>query len=203
MSSDRKWAKNEISVTKKNVTHDATSITKASSIKIGLSDDQITAKIGIRIKAGQDVDLFEIKPSGSSTPIPLTKITNHSDPRYGDVNLVLPPGNDDQWVLYTAPWKLSYGKAFVTTIRLKPNNVHDNGFQVVTVVATADGVSLATGHYIYGVSIIPGATNEREPSLGSVFAKPYAAAKGTRAASKKASKKTPKRARASKKTKKK
>ena len=178
MSSRQKWAKKEIDIAKDSVSHDATSVTKKSSVKIGRTDGNITIKIGLRIKKSQTVDLFQIKVAGSPSSIDLTRIDDTTDWRYADINLVLPPGNDDQWILYTTSWAANYGKSFDTTIRLKPHYLHDNGFQVVTVVATANDVPLATGHYIFGVSIIPGASNEGEPYFVGGAARKGKGAKG-------------------------
>jgi hypothetical protein len=174
MSSLKKYAKNEIGIAKTKVSHDATSITKDSSVRVGITETA-RVKIGLRIKATQSIERFEIKPAGSPTRIDLTEITDRTDWRYADVNGVFSPGSDDQWVLYTAPWT-SYTDV-VTTLKLKHEKPHDNGFQVVTVVATENSIPFADGHYIYGVSIIPGAANEREPSLGTVFGRPRATPK--------------------------
>jgi hypothetical protein len=195
MSSNRKFAKKEIDITKDRVTHDPQSVTKKSSIRIGRTDDNVTMKIGVRIKKTQTVAPgdFEIKPAGSPTAITLTEITDRTDWRYVDVETVLPPGTDDKWILYTAPWFSSYGKSFVTTIRLKPYTLHDNGFQVVTVIANPSVIPLATGHYIFGLSIIPGATNENEPySLGGNGAA-ATSTKGKKTKKKAAKKKTAKK----------
>jgi hypothetical protein len=188
MSSNRPFAKKEIDITKDSVTHDQTHITKKSSIKIGRTDTA-TIKIGLRIKTGQTIDAFEIKPAGSPTAITLTLI-QEPDSRYDDLETVLPSGADEKWVIYTAPWNANHGKKFVTSLKVGNTSIHPNGFQVVTTVATADSVSFANGHYIFGLSILPGATNEGEPYfLGSSGGSTATSAKSTKAKAKKAPKK--------------
>jgi hypothetical protein len=174
MSGNKKWAKKGIHVSKNALTYTGDTVKKDSTVRLD-TIETVKAKIGLRLRKGQRVDRFEIKPAGSPTALTLTEISPANDPKqYADLNTVLPAGTEERWILYTTPFNKAFGKTLVTTLQLSPDppnggfKIHDNGFQVVTIVATADGVPLATGHYFFGVSLINGSTNTNEPYLADV-----------------------------------
>ena len=172
----RKWAKQGIHVSKDRLTYTGDTVKKDSTVTIDQTEN-IEIKIGLRLRKGQVVDIFEIKPAGSPTAFTLTEIDPGTDPaQYDDLNTVLPASSEERWILYTTSFSSSYGKRLVTTLQLRPDpaasdggfRIHDNGFQVVTIVGTANGVSLATGHYFFGVSLINGRSNTAEPYLADI-----------------------------------
>jgi hypothetical protein len=115
-------------------------------------------KLGLRIKAAQNVELFEVRQASSGTLMGLDA-QPADDPIAQDLEVALGRSADERWVTYLADYKPAYGTKFTSKLRLSPFDVHDNGFQVVTVAFTHADRQFATDNYIFGLSILPGKNN--------------------------------------------
>ena len=76
-----------------------------------------------------------------------------------DLEIALGRAADERWATYLASYQPSFGTKFTSKLRLSPFDVHDNGFQVVTVAFTHANRQFATDNYIFGLSILPGKNN--------------------------------------------
>lgn len=188
MSGMTKGAKKGIHVTRMRLKYTGDTVKKDSAVTLDQTED-IPVKIGLRLRKGQRIDRFEITPAGSR-PLELTEISPTEDPgQYADVNAVLPAATEERWILYTTDFKASYGNTFSTSLQLSPDpnapnrgfTIHDQGFQIVTIIATRDGTPLKSGHYLFGVSLINGKSNTNEPyTLDGAPAKPKSTAKAAK-----------------------
>jgi hypothetical protein len=102
--------------------------------------------------------VFEVRQTSSGTVMPLHP-QPPGDPIAQDLETALGRAADERWATYLADYQPSYGTKFTSKLRLSPFDVHDNGFQVVTVAFTHANRQFATDNYIFGLSILPGKNN--------------------------------------------
>jgi hypothetical protein len=121
-------------------------------------DHALQLKLGLRIKAAQEVELFEVRQASSGTAMPLNAQPPNG-PIAQDLEVALGRAADERWATYLADYQPSFGTKFTSKLRLSPFDVHDNGFQVVTVAFTHANRQFATDNYIFGLSILPGKNN--------------------------------------------
>jgi hypothetical protein len=134
-------------------------------------DHALQLKLGLRIKAAQAVELFEVRQASTGTLMPLNA-QPPNDPIAQDLEIALGRAADERWATYLANYQPSFGTKFASKLRLNPFDVHDNGFQVVTVAFTHANRQFATDNYIFGLSILPGKNNSAiELALNSTHAK--------------------------------
>jgi hypothetical protein len=159
-------------------------------------DHALQLKLGLRIRQGQQIELFEVRPAGGGAVMPL-HAQAANDPIAQDLEATLGRAADERWATYLADYQPGYGTKFTSKLRLSPFDVHDNGFQVVTVAFTHANRHFATDNYIFGLSILPGKNNAAvQLSLGGGAAPSAKKAKPARKA------KPAKKAKAAKKPKK-
>ena len=121
-------------------------------------DHALQLKLGLRIKAAQEVELFEVRQASTGTQMPLSA-QPANDSIAQDLEIALGRAADERWATYLANYQPSFGTKFTSKLRLSPFDVHDNGFQVVTVAFTHANRQFATDNYIFGLSILPGKNN--------------------------------------------
>jgi hypothetical protein len=121
-------------------------------------DHAIQLKLGLRIKAAQEVEVFEVRQASTGTAMPLSAQPPNG-PIAQDLEVALGRAADERWVTYLADYQPTFGTKFTSKLRLSPFEVHDNGFQVVTVAFTHANRQFATDNYIFGLSILPGKNN--------------------------------------------
>jgi len=156
-------------------------------------DHALQLKLGLRIKAAQAVELFEVRQASTGTLMPLNA-QPPNDPIAQDLEIALGRAADERWATYLANYQPSFGTKFASKLRLNPFDVHDNGFQVVTVAFTHANRQFATDNYIFGLSILPGKNNAAiELALNSTPAKKSKPAKKAKAVKKPKKAKGPKR----------
>lgn len=114
-------------------------------------------KLGLRIKQAQEVELFELRPAGGGLMAVHRQAAN--DPIAQELEVTLGRAADEQWATFLADYQPSFGTKFTSKLRLSPFDVHDNGFQVVTVAFTHANRQFATDNYLFGLSILPGKNN--------------------------------------------
>ncbi len=114
-------------------------------------------KLGLRIKQAQQVELFELRPAGGGLMALHPQAPN--DPIAQDLEATLGRAADEKWATFLADYQPSFGTKFTSKLRLSPFDVHDNGFEVVTVAFTHANRQFATDNYVFGLSILPGKNN--------------------------------------------
>ena len=120
-------------------------------------DHAIQLKLGLRIKQAQQVEALELRPVGGGLMAVHAQPAN--DPIAQDLAVTLGLAADEKWATFLADYDPAFGTKFNSTLRLSPFNVHDNGFQVVTVAFTHANRTFANDNYLFGLSILPGKNN--------------------------------------------
>ncbi len=95
-------------------------------------------------------------PTGTQLPL---NAQPANDSIAQDLEIALGSAADERWATYLANYEPSFGTKFKTKLRLSPFEVHDNGYQVVTVAFTHANHKFATDNYIFGLSMLPGKNN--------------------------------------------
>ena len=155
-------------------------------------------KIGIRVKQGENVEQFEIVGKQPFVLVPAPpQESPANNPIALDLATALGVGSDEKWVTYTTATAYDptiFGKQFATKLVLNPFKCHPNGVRVFMVAITYETLTFTNGHYVYGISILPGENSKAFP-INFAAPGPSKQPAGKKKASKKAPKrrKTPKR----------
>jgi hypothetical protein len=181
-----------LKVTKKQIEYPAAGTVKAERYVLAdvyVPPGSLTLKLGLRIKAVQQVDTFSVKATKNGQLLTM-ETANDLAP---DLTATLGLAADEKWATYRL---LNYnpaahGKSFETTLVLSGYQIPDNGFQIVTIAVSHDDQTFAGGSYGFGLSLIPGKNNTSwiMPLGAGRAAAPQGkdpAAKGSRGASRKA-----------------
>lgn len=160
----------------------------------------IVIKLGIRVKLGQTPNLVlttRATISNPGIPIPLTPLPA-SDPVVADLTTALGCCSHEQWFAFTLNWNPALKLKFDSTLTLSPFTsafVHQNGFEIVTVVFCHDNQTFSSGVYSYAVSVLPGQhtigfplsamTSPAQQTTKKPAKKPKTKAKATRKSKKK------------------
>lgn len=160
MSGNIRGGQAKLVIKKKTVHFPPTKIEKESEVEAQTPppNHALQLKLGLRIKAAQSIELFEVRQTASGTIMALHP-QSPGDAIAQDLETALGRAADERWATYLADYQPSYGTKFTSKLRLSPFDVHDNGFQVVTVAFTHANRQFATDNYIFGLSILPGKNN--------------------------------------------
>jgi hypothetical protein len=160
MSGNIRGGQAKLIIQKKSVHFPPQKIEKESEVDAQTPppDHALQLKLGLRIKQAQQVELFEVRQAGSGSLMPL-HVQPPNDPIAQDLEIALGRAADERWMTYLADYQPSFGTKFTSKLRLSPFDVHDNGFQVVTVAFTHANRQFATDNYVFGLSILPGRNN--------------------------------------------
>jgi hypothetical protein len=120
-------------------------------------DHAMQLKLGLRIKQAQQIEALELRPAGGGLMAVHAQPAN--DPIAQDLAATLGLAADEKWATFLADYDPAFGTKFNSTLRLSPFNIHDNGFQVVTVAFTHANRTFANDNYLFGLSILPGKNN--------------------------------------------
>jgi hypothetical protein len=120
-------------------------------------DHAMQLKLGLRIKQAQHVEALELRPAGGGLMAVHAQPAN--DPIAQDLAATLGLAADEKWATFLADYDPAFGTKFNSTLRVSPFNIHDNGFQVVTVAFTHANRTFANDNYLFGLSILPGKNN--------------------------------------------
>jgi hypothetical protein len=120
-------------------------------------DHAMQLKLGLRIKQAQHVEALELRPAAGGLMAVHAQPAN--DPIAQDLAATLGLAADEKWATFLADYDPAFGTKFNSTLRLSPFNIHDNGFQVVTVAFTHANRTFANDNYLFGLSILPGKNN--------------------------------------------
>ncbi|HSE06524.1 MAG TPA: hypothetical protein VLK35_20420 [Methylomirabilota bacterium] len=160
MSGNIRGGQAKLVIKKKNVNFPPAKIEKESEVEAQTPppNHALQLKLGLRIKAAQEIEVFEVRQTSSGAVMALHP-QPPGDPIAQDLETALGRAADERWATYLADYQPSFGTKFTSKLRLSPFDVHDNGFQVVTVAFTHANRQFTADNYIFGLSILPGKNN--------------------------------------------
>jgi hypothetical protein len=149
-----------LKLTKKQIDYPAAGTVKAERYVVAdvyVPPGTLTLKLGLRIKAVQQVDTFNVKATSNGQLLTM-ETANDLAP---DLTATLGLAADEKWATYRVVNydPAAHGKSFETTLVLSGYQIPDNGFQIVTIAVSHDDQTFANGSYGFGVSLIPGKNN--------------------------------------------